>query len=109
MAKYDYPRVVVTGIGIFTSIGCNRIDFWNSIEKFTPCEIEIDNEKKPPFVKNIQKEVLGDYDLPWLDKDKKRFKHFETKEKSWVYTVFLGIVESLRGFGFPIVPVRVEF
>lgn len=23
--------VVVTGIGIFTSIGCNRLDFWNSI------------------------------------------------------------------------------
>ena len=23
--------VVVTGIGIFTSVGCNRVDFWNSI------------------------------------------------------------------------------
>jgi 3-oxoacyl-[acyl-carrier-protein] synthase II len=23
--------VVVTGIGVFTSIGCNRIDFWNSL------------------------------------------------------------------------------
>ena len=23
--------VVVTGIGIFTSIGCNRADFWNSM------------------------------------------------------------------------------
>ena len=23
--------VVVTGIGIFTSIGCNRVDFWNSL------------------------------------------------------------------------------
>ena len=23
--------VVVTGIGVFTSIGCNRSDFWNSL------------------------------------------------------------------------------
>ena len=23
--------VVVTGIGVFTSIGCNRTDFWNSL------------------------------------------------------------------------------
>ena len=23
--------VVVTGIGVFTSIGCNRVDFWNSL------------------------------------------------------------------------------
>jgi 3-oxoacyl-[acyl-carrier-protein] synthase II len=23
--------VVVTGIGVFTSIGCNRTDFWNSV------------------------------------------------------------------------------
>jgi 3-oxoacyl-[acyl-carrier-protein] synthase II len=28
----DYNRsVVVTGIGVFTSIGCRRIDFWNSL------------------------------------------------------------------------------
>jgi len=26
-----YKAVVVTGIGIFTSIGCNRIDFWKSL------------------------------------------------------------------------------
>ena len=25
--------VVVTGIGIFTSIGCNRVDFWNSLKE----------------------------------------------------------------------------
>ncbi len=27
----DKKTVVVTGIGIFTSIGCNRIDFWESL------------------------------------------------------------------------------
>ena len=28
----DYNRsVVVTGIGVFTSIGCRRVDFWNSL------------------------------------------------------------------------------
>jgi 3-oxoacyl-[acyl-carrier-protein] synthase II len=27
----DKKSVVVTGIGVFTSIGCNRIDFWNSL------------------------------------------------------------------------------
>lgn len=27
----DNKAVVVTGIGIFTSIGCNRVDFWNSL------------------------------------------------------------------------------
>ena len=28
---YKNKAVVVTGIGVFTSIGCNRTDFWNSI------------------------------------------------------------------------------
>ena len=23
--------IVITGIGVFTSIGCNRVDFWNSL------------------------------------------------------------------------------
>ncbi len=27
----NIKSVVVTGIGIFTSVGCNRVDFWNSI------------------------------------------------------------------------------
>lgn len=67
------------------------INFWNSIEKFTPCQIETDNEKKPYRVENIQREVLGNYDLPWLNKG--RFKHLETIDKRWSYEVFLGIIE----------------
>ncbi len=32
MSNIEYKKtVVVTGIGVFTSIGCNRIDFWNSL------------------------------------------------------------------------------
>ncbi|MCJ7717723.1 MAG: hypothetical protein MUO54_14550, partial [Anaerolineales bacterium] len=28
----EYKKtVVVTGIGVFTSIGCNRLDFWDSL------------------------------------------------------------------------------
>ena len=28
----DKKTIVVTGIGIFTSIGCNRFDFWDSLK-----------------------------------------------------------------------------
>ena len=31
MTMSGKKTVVVTGIGVFTSIGCNRIDFWNSL------------------------------------------------------------------------------
>jgi len=31
MVMKNNKSVVVTGIGIFTSLGCNRVDFWNSI------------------------------------------------------------------------------
>lgn len=31
MLMSNNKSIVVTGIGVFTSIGCNRIDFWNSI------------------------------------------------------------------------------
>jgi len=27
----DEKEIVVTGIGVFTSIGCNRADFWNAL------------------------------------------------------------------------------
>lgn len=70
----------------------NIIDFWNSVEKFTPCQIETDNDKKPFRVENIQREVLGNYDLPWLNKERFK-KHVPTQKETWVYTVFLGAIE----------------
>jgi hypothetical protein len=68
----------------------NIVDFWNSVEKFTPCQIETDNSKKPFRVENIQREVLADHDIPWINKD--RFKHFSADGKTWTYTIFLGII-----------------
>jgi 3-oxoacyl-[acyl-carrier-protein] synthase II len=31
MIMHDEGAVVVTGIGVFTSIGCKRVDFWNAL------------------------------------------------------------------------------
>lgn len=70
----------------------NIIDFWNSVEKFTPCQIETDNDKKPFRVENIQREVLGNHDLPWINKERFK-KHVTTQKDTWIYTVFLGIIE----------------
>ena len=67
------------------------LNFWDSIEKFTPCTIETDNRKKTYPVKSIQSELSGNNDLPWLNKH--RFKHFATHDKTWVYTVFFGVVK----------------
>lgn len=76
------------------------LDFWLSIEQFTPPEVEISKCSGP--LKSIQQEVLGDKHIPWLNR--KVFKHYSDEDNTWVYTVFIGImkrndiVESMRSF-----------
>ncbi len=65
------------------------LKFWTSVEKFIPFEVK--TEQLPEGVDSIQKEVLADQDIPWLNTH--RFGHSETKTHSWVYTVFIGILD----------------
>ena len=66
------------------------IDFWNSIEQFTPPEIKTDPDKVDYNVDHVQKTIFGNSDLPWLNREK--FNNYATNDKSWVHTIFLGII-----------------
>ncbi|NRB11310.1 MAG: hypothetical protein HRU35_06855, partial [Rickettsiaceae bacterium] len=67
----------------------NILDYWFAVEQFTPCKVE--TEQKLGDVQDIQKEVLGDKDIPWINRE--RFKnHVKTDKNTWVYTICLGTV-----------------
>ncbi len=64
------------------------INYWKAIEEFTAGRIE--EERSTGNVKSIQKEVLKDEDIPWLNHQ--YFQHVNTETHVWNYTVFLGII-----------------
>jgi hypothetical protein len=66
----------------------NIVDYWNAVERFTPHQLETKN--RLGYVESIQQEVLGEQDIPWQSRE--RFCHKQTPGKTWVYNVFLGIV-----------------
>ena len=68
----------------------NIIDYWNAVERFTPHKL--DTKSKFGYVKSIQQEVLGAQDIPWQSRE--RFCHQETPGKTWVYNVFVGIING---------------
>ncbi len=66
----------------------NIIYYWNAVERFTPHKL--DTKNKLGYVQSIQQEVLETKDIPWQSRE--RFCHKQTPGKTWVYNVFLGIV-----------------
>jgi hypothetical protein len=70
-------------------VNSDILSFWKAVEQLTPFNVE--TEKISGNVKSIQKEVLGEKDIPWLNKDRFLFK--KTDSHTWVYTTFLGIIE----------------
>lgn len=66
----------------------NIICYWDAVERFTPHKLDIKN--KLGYVQSIQQEVLGAQDIPWQSRE--RFYHKQTPDKTWVYNVFLGII-----------------
>ncbi|AIL65324.1 hypothetical protein NOVO_04735 [Rickettsiales bacterium Ac37b] len=69
----------------------NIIDFWSSVEKFTLPKI--DNNKVTENLVLIEKEVQGNYNLPWAIENQQRLKLIETEEYTFFHTVFLGITK----------------
>ena len=66
----------------------NIIYYWNAVERFTPHKL--DTKNKLGYVESIQQEVLGAKDIPWQSRE--RFCHKQTPSKTWVYNVFLGVI-----------------
>lgn len=66
----------------------NIIDYWGTVERFTP--YKLDTKNIFGYVKSIQQEVLDEYDIPWKNRD--RFEHRKTPDKTWVYNIFIGII-----------------
>jgi len=65
------------------------IDYWDAVERFTIHKL--DTKRKSTSVHLISKKDLGQHDIPW--KSREQFCHTQTPQKTWVYNVFLGIVD----------------
>lgn len=66
----------------------NIIDYWEAVERFTPHKL--DTESIFGNIESIQREVQGQHDIPW--KNPERFLHKQIPNKTWVYSVFIGII-----------------
>ena len=67
----------------------NIIDYWASVERFTPPQIETKNTIG--YIESIQQTTLGSKDVPWQSRE--RFQHKKTPHHTRVYTIFLGILK----------------
>ncbi len=68
----------------------NIVNYWNAVERFTPHHL--DTKNKLGYVEEIQRGILREEDIRW--KSREDYSYNKTPNKTWVYNVFLGIVNS---------------
>ncbi len=68
----------------------NIVNYWNAVERFTPHHL--DTKNKLGYVEEIQRGILREEDIRW--KSREDYSYNKTPNETWVYNVFLGIVNS---------------
>ncbi|MBN8523481.1 MAG: ATP-binding protein [Rickettsiales bacterium] len=68
----------------------NIVNYWNAVERFTPHHL--DTKNKLGYVEEIQRVILREEDIRW--KSRKDYSYNKTPKETWVYNVFLGVVNS---------------
>ncbi|MCP5362352.1 MAG: ATP-binding protein [Rickettsiaceae bacterium] len=68
----------------------NIVNYWNAVERFTPHHL--DTKNKLGYVEEIQRGILREEDIRW--KSREDYSYNKTPKETWVYNVFLGVVNS---------------
>jgi hypothetical protein len=68
----------------------NIVNYWNAVERFTPHHL--DTKNKLGYVTEIQQVTSGEERIRW--KSREDSSHNKTPKETWVYNVFLGVVNS---------------
>ena len=83
-------RVVITGIGPVTSIGCNREEFWNNL-----LEKKVVLRESPKDLYDGYK-MKSKYYIPSPDVDFNEYKLIASQSKKMAYSAKLGVVSALK-------------
>jgi len=68
----------------------NIVNYWNAVERFTPHHL--DTKNKLGYVEEIEQGISEQESILW--KSREDSSHKQTPDKTWVYNVFLGVVNS---------------